>query len=488
MVKLNDYFHAFNNGFVVTCVNNTDNSINTFNPIARSFSIFVTLNDFMLNLPGDNVTSALIDLVGTDSVKKAVDTLYLSLNGDSTIKTFPNPNMPGLTDMKKWLETQFQLYLFEPTNDYTIKTIDILNLVKKSSPRSSLLIITNVGLDDYNNTGNIDLILETSIARQIEINVIVASQYNSFQNVYFNPGFKPLIDLTEKTLGSFITPYPTIGPPYKDTMATIISNFGQLVVSKTVVQSDTSDKCGDFLTPRIYASDDVTDTWEIYLSVYVTDITISTFNLNVTAFNLPQGLELISDAGFWKLYKASYTKSYSGFPMLLQSDVGKPCNYRIWTTSSNKQASLLHTYLGYTDKRTGSTVNIEAITALPVTGIMVNIVGHIQNLPSDMRSSISSTLDTATAKASSRPCLFDISFDPSKFICNASNPYHKFTVESTYFEEVLPIFCVRDDNIYKHDSVNPDSTFFKNDDNRDIIVNNDEGIGFYFDKLIVIKN
>uniref|UniRef100_A0AC34Q2E8 Uncharacterized protein n=1 Tax=Panagrolaimus sp. JU765 TaxID=591449 RepID=A0AC34Q2E8_9BILA len=440
----------------VTCVSNFANQVKAFNPVIRTFSVLITLNDFMLNLPNDNVTQALFQLVDQQPFSKAVDQLNVYIPGypftcpiDGNLKTCVESEIYSYTTFHK-----------PSTYIYSLTGSDILNVLKISSTNSALMIVTNIGLTDYLSLTEMELIQQTAVARQIEINVVVASQYNAFQSVYSDPAYQPLITLTELTLGSFIAPYPLIGPATKDDASTIITTFGNLLASKTVVQANTLPSCNrKILTFNLFG--DGTDNWDLYISIYLDDSFITDFSPTVLSVVPFASLPVVVDAGNWKLFKTSYTSSVNQNSLFINSTYSNACNYRIWTTSRNHTINLPHIYVAYTQADSRENSMIDASSALPVAGVANQVVAHIARVPVQMQSGFQFDIvlqnQTFTGTASSRDCLFN-SYLTTVYCQNRGDigraHVRVSNVDYGYFEEVLPILCVNQENISASDTVN----------------------------------
>ncbi|KAE9556525.1 hypothetical protein FO519_000219 [Halicephalobus sp. NKZ332] len=441
----------------VDCIPNADNRVKAFNPVVRTFSILMTFNDLMANLNGDNVTAAILDLVGDDSFNKSIDTLNIYLLGD-TVEICPNANFPDFESCVSRI-----IYVFvafgNTHNSYNLTSNDILDILKKSSTNSALMIIANIGLQDYQNATSMNRIIQTAVARQIEVSTIVASKKNGFQDVFHDDSFRPLINLAEKTLGSFIAPYNQIGGPYNDKLSKIIPKFGVLASAKTLVSANNLSYCQkNTFSFNLYA--DGSGNWDVYVSVYVDDASMSNFTPSI----YPGNLQLFLDGGIWKLFKGSYNSSQNSYSIIITSNVAGPCNYRVWSTSEARLTSLPHTYIAY------STSDADANSALPVTGISNNVVAHLARLPSSMQSGFAVNVNLQSQNfsgtATSRDCLFNSAL--TSIACKDSNDYGRIQVTvngDSYFEELLPVICVDPTDVEMMDEVTENDVFLDKPEN-----------------------
>ena len=256
-----------------------------------------------------------------------------------------------------------------------------------------------------------------------------------------------------------------LGGPYNDPVEKILPTFGNLLSAKTVVGADQLSYCQkNAFNLSLYS--DTENTWDLYVSVYVDDVTMTSFEPKIIYVPNNKPLELVANGGIWKLFKGSYDTSVTGYPIFITSNINGSCNYRVWTTSEQRLTSLPHAYIAYTTSST------DATSALPVTGVSNYVVAHLDGLPQDIEYefAVDVVIGTNISSGISEPrnCLFDSNL--ISITCQDSGDYGRIHIRinsESSFEEVLPLICVDPEDVARQDVVNEESfrlTRFHHDD------------------------
>uniref|UniRef100_A0A7E4VRC8 EGF-like domain-containing protein n=1 Tax=Panagrellus redivivus TaxID=6233 RepID=A0A7E4VRC8_PANRE len=403
--------------------------------IGHSFSLVIVLNDHMksLALQSDNITQGILNIF--DPSPSNLDLVNLRLLGGSdtfsdTVDKRTTPNLTsGVNDV---IDFYNQIYCIPPYNATLLTFNDIYQSVIKAYSHSSVLIVTDIGLQDFTNLTAYQEILLAAVARQIEINVVVVSSMTFAYDVYFDPSYTPLRNLADATLGSFISPYPALGPAFENTGSEVITAVGKLLLGKTVVAT------ADFTNTAFLnfnARKEVDFDTTIYISVYAYDVAARNANISLT--NLMPGngelFNIVVDAGPWKLYSSPLSETKTTCLTVLKTNLTAG-SYKIWVTANNPP----RVSLGF------ATDDIaDAHSPLPVAAVQSAIVAHIDNL--NLSSSVSSTIkigDTSSISSSeSRNCLFELKL--GTITCPKLGDIGTVVVTSDAqsFQETLAIAC-----------------------------------------------
>uniref|UniRef100_A0A914YJ74 EGF-like domain-containing protein n=1 Tax=Panagrolaimus superbus TaxID=310955 RepID=A0A914YJ74_9BILA len=201
------------------CIPNSDGFIRAFNPVENIFSIIITYNQRFIDVinRGDTIIDSITEMLqGAPFNTSAIDSLHVHLIGGSVYPLDCPSSTSDPLAISKCFKQEMSDYVnyFGPFNDTTLTTSILLSQVQAASTYSSVLLVTNIGISDNDNSQQINLIAQSAVARQIELNVIIVEPIDTQgRNIFFSPRYIPLIDLVHKTLGTFIVPYQINGGP-----------------------------------------------------------------------------------------------------------------------------------------------------------------------------------------------------------------------------------------------------------------------------------
>jgi hypothetical protein len=450
------------------CIPNSDGFIKAFNPVERSFTIIVTYNDDFKAViaRGDAIITSIITMLTTPPFSNSIDRLHAVFIGSTSFDpySFDCKKSDGLSacfsegvnNLDQW---------FGPFPDQKLTSSIMLSAIQDAATHSSVLLVTNVPIFDYANDTQINLIAQTAVARQIELDVLLVEPLNSQgQNIYFSEKYIPLIDLTHKTLGTFIDAYELNGGPNAVVKADeIIPQLGPIIATKTLVDFGTW-KSSNVVTFNVLS---IGDTRDIYVAVAANKPSLP--NMTATVISLPAGyvnFTLVLDAGIWKLFKYSNVPTSFGYQIMYT--VSEECTYHIWTVSQTDTFETQpHTFIAFLTDSTSDANYPIAIKSSGAVDIPNTIVGHIYNANPGQTIVATISLGNVTltdVAATSRNCLFDLQF--SSIVCKTSRDYGTIQIKITngpsYFQEILPIICGTPEETQVF-SIAPNSVFLKRD-------------------------
>ncbi|EFO82299.1 hypothetical protein CRE_00786 [Caenorhabditis remanei] len=162
--------------------------------------------------------------------------------------------------------------------------LDINNLnslVQNSPPNSIIFVVTNMGLLNTSETADLsEEIIATSIARRIQINVLV---YNNTGFLANDPGLTYLSDIASATLGTFVLPSIKAVNEQYGIVSTLLDNWDQ-----------------GFQLSNVYTNAIPTMPVDNTLDLFVA---VQTEYGDDAIFNVNPMPSVVSKTDFWKLYK-----------------------------------------------------------------------------------------------------------------------------------------------------------------------------------------
>jgi hypothetical protein len=431
------------------CIPNSDGFIKAFNPVERIFSIIITYNQRFKDVMdrGDKIIDSITTLLTKPPFTTAIDRLHVHLIG--SISDYPleckRSDGPISDCFKSGIET-YDKY-FGPFPDLNLTTSVLLTQIQAASTYSSVLLVTNLGIVDNDNTKQINLIAQSAVARQIELDVILVEPIDSQgQNIFYSEKYIPLIQLARKTLGTFIVPYQINGGPNVIPIQDIIPTFGKIITTKTLVDFGTWTGY-NVASFNILA---VNEKRDIYISVAAN----SPFSTNISvslqsAIDGSANFNLTLNAGIWQLFQYSYDKTAFNYPIFY--NVSEPCTYHIWTVSQEDTAPAPpHTFVGFlTDTVSDANYPI-AVKGDGDVPIQNTVVAHIYNAGADLQQNIAATISlgngntstTFSAAGVSRNCLFNLQF--TSITCGNEGDFGTLQMKingPSFFQETVPIIC-----------------------------------------------
>lgn len=227
-----------------------------------------------------------------------------------------------------------------------LNVVNLNTLVQNSPPNSIIFVVTNMGL--VSNTPALrESIIATSIARRIQINVLV---YNNTGFMSDDPGLAYLSDIASATFGTYVLPSVKPVNEQYDIVKILLDNWdqGNLV---SAVFTDTT---------RNLPMDNTVD-------YYVAAQTYYGENL---AFNLDSQPTVVNSTDFWKLYKipvgsVSHILSITGqlpdTPVLVYSSGG------------------LKAYSAFTSDESGNADVVDAAYSISVNGTQYSLVVRLES-------------------------------------------------------------------------------------------------------------
>ncbi|KAF8355470.1 hypothetical protein PRIPAC_97093 [Pristionchus pacificus] len=139
-----------------------------------------------------------------------------------------------------------------------LTTLYVMKAINQMDEDSRLIIIGNLGIDDFNNTEGIEAIRKQAISMRIQIHSLVISPREPQPNtVYFSGGLQTLRELSESTLGFFINPFDGSGGQKlgADGITQILNKmtdvfFNYVVVDRVLTTTDSCKATTDFTSFR----------------------------------------------------------------------------------------------------------------------------------------------------------------------------------------------------------------------------------------------
>uniref|UniRef100_A0A1I7SZF9 EGF-like domain-containing protein n=1 Tax=Caenorhabditis tropicalis TaxID=1561998 RepID=A0A1I7SZF9_9PELO len=263
--------------------------------------------------------------------------------------------------------------------------LDIANLdslVQNSPPNSIVFVLTNMGLVSTPDSVA-ENIIATSIARRIQINVLV---YNNTGFLATDPGLAYLNKIATATFGTFVLPSIKSSNEQYNVVDSLLNNWDQgnqvsLVLSDSVKALPVDNSIDMYVAAQLY---------------YSTDLTIN------------GEADLVTSTDFWKLYKIP-----AGSLGSTLSVSGQTANTPVLVYSSGG----LKAYSAFTSDDDGNIEVVDAAYSVSVVGTSYSLVVRLENGNAvyDSKDGLRSFGTPSTIKLGSfvnRPvCQFNFAFD-----------------------------------------------------------------------------
>uniref|UniRef100_A0A914C789 EGF-like domain-containing protein n=1 Tax=Acrobeloides nanus TaxID=290746 RepID=A0A914C789_9BILA len=454
-----------------TCISNEQGLISVFNDDSNSVTFLLIYNDGIKNMfTSDNITGGIINaLAQSPNLNRAV--LYgaqtLPGNGDHILC---NKIIDGALDtcISNGIAGWNDVYECNSPDCYFLIPSFITEALLYTSINSPLIIITNGPLAEYQDS-DITYIISIAIARRIQITVIVATYKTETEDAFQNKGFLALKNISDKTLGFFLSPYEP--PPFSnlytgaDKIQTIIPAILPILLDKIDVsvgvvndgcnfEVNSSFHCG-FNSPcpsnsygyialfSYTPNPPINDAKPPNFKVNLPSNTVSKINsrsLQIFSFDLPSN------------NNRPTTFNVTADPAI------KSCSYHIFTGLISTK-----TYIGYIQD-TGVDVSsfqdkqADITSALPLSNVPNTIVAHTKYIGNDQELS-SLQLDCINydlsvdfkplypnSSHSKRLCFFDSVY--AELNCTLVGSYGLLHIKATTwpYEELIPFICIDDSN------------------------------------------
>ncbi|CAL2049981.1 unnamed protein product [Caenorhabditis brenneri] len=227
-----------------------------------------------------------------------------------------------------------------------LNVVNLNTLVQNSPPNSIIFVVTNMGL--VSNTAALqESIIATSIARRIQINVLV---YNNTGFMSDDPGLAYLSDIASATFGTYVLPSVKPVNEQYDIVKILLDNWDQGNLVSAVFTDETKN------LPMDNAVD-----------YYVAAQTYYGENL---AFNLDPQPIVVNSTDFWKLYKIT-----SGSVEHILTITGQLPNTPVLLYSSGG----LKAYSAFTSDEPGNVDVVDAAYSISVNGTQYSLVVRLES-------------------------------------------------------------------------------------------------------------